>query len=257
MADDETPTPSGKTTAKEIAKVVRAEIQRDYRPGQQLPSANDIGRRFSVTMQTAQAMYAILKKEGLVSAIPRKGFYVRIPPTVRRLARNRLAKESRHRGRGWFLGDAAVSGFIPTIHVTITREPADQRTADALDIDAGVEVVVRHRVMSADGVPVQVATSRFPAALAGGTRVEEVDTGKTGVWGVLADLGHEVVTPALEHVRTRMPTPDERKLLQLDEGVPVLDVTRVAYDADGMPLEINDMVLAGDRHELVYEINLD
>lgn len=244
-------------TAKKIAKVVRAEIRRDYRPGQQLPSANDIGRRFGVTMQTAQAMYALLKNEGLVSAIPRKGFYVRIPPTVRRLARNRLSNESRRRGQGWFLGDAAASGFTPAVEVTISREPADQRTADALNLDAGAEVVVRHRVMSADGVPVQLATSRFPAALVSGTRVEEIDTGSSGVWGVLAELGHEVVTPALEHVRTRMPTPDERKLLQLDEGVPVLDVTRVAYDAEDTPLEINDMVLAGDRHELTYEINVD
>ncbi len=245
-------------TARKIAETLRTEIKRgDFRPGQRLPSASEIAERFGVTMQTAQSMYTLLKGEGIVSAVARKGFYVRVPQIVKRLARNRLSRAARYQGRGWFLGDAEASGFAPTVDVTVSRAPADQRTADALGIDAGAEVVVRHRVYSADGVPVQVATSRFPASLVGGTRVEQVDTGKAGVWAVLAELGHEVVTPAVEIVRTRMPAPSERELLQLADGVPVLDVTRVAYDAEGVALEINDMLLAGDRYELAYEINVD
>lgn len=245
-------------TARKIAEIVRAEIKcGDYRPGQRLPSASEVGERFGVTMQTAQSMYSLLKGEGIVSTVPRKGFYVRVQPSVQRLARNRLSKEARRQGRGWFLGDAEASGFAATVVVTISREPADQRTADALNIESGAEVVVRHRVMSADEVPVQIAVSRFPAALVAGTRVEQVDTGKGGVWAVLAELGHEVATPAVELVSTRMPVPEERELLQLADGVPVLDVTRVAYDGAGLPLEINDMLLAGDRYVLSYEINVD
>jgi GntR family transcriptional regulator len=245
-------------TAKKIAEVLRAEIKRgDFNPGQRLPSASDVAERFGVTMQTAQSMYSLLKGEGIVTAVPRKGFYVRVRPAVQRLARNRLSKEARHQNRGWFLGDASTSGFTATVDVTISRVGADVRTADALNIEPGTEVVVRHRVMSADGVPVQIATSRFPASLAGGTRIEQADTGTGGVWAVLAELGHEVATPAVELVSTRMPDPEERELLQLADGVPVLDVTRVAYDAAGLPLEINDMVLAGDRYELAYEINID
>jgi GntR family transcriptional regulator len=48
-----------------------------------------------------------------------------------------------------------------------------------------------------------------------------------------------------------MPTPEEQQLLQLDTGQPVLTVTRVAH-AD-IPVEVNDMILAGDRYELSYE----
>lgn len=40
---------------------------------------------------------------------------------------------------------------------------------------------------------------------------------------------------------------------KLGEGVPVVTVTRVAYSEDGTPVEMNDMVLAGDRYELSYE----
>ena len=38
---------------------------------------------------------------------------------------------------------------------------------------------------------------------------------------------------------------------------PVLTITRVAYDIKGVPLEINDMVLSGERYELVYELPAD
>jgi len=256
-ADEDRP-PAGKTTARKIANQLRAAIRRgDFKPGHRLPSTSDLVAEHGVSPQTVQNAYDELKADGLVDSLPRKGFYVRRPVTVRRLARNRLSKGARDRGRGWFLGDAEASGFTPSVEVGIYRQPADQRTADALNIDSGTEVVVRHRIYSADGVPVQVATSRFPASLVGGTRVEQVDTGNTGVWGVLAALGHEVATPAREYVRTRMPTPDERELLQLADGVPVLDVTRVAYDANRIPLEINDMLLAGDRYELAYDINVD
>ncbi|MGQ0716655.1 MAG: UTRA domain-containing protein [Pseudonocardiales bacterium] len=45
--------------------------------------------------------------------------------------------------------------------------------------------------------------------------------------------------------------------LQLNRGSPVLAVTRTAYDPNGTPVETNDMVLAGDRYELIYELPAD
>ena len=48
---------------------------------------------------------------------------------------------------------------------------------------------------------------------------------------------------------TLEPAPDA-----LDPGSSVLAVTRTAYDTDGTPVETNDMVLAGERYELVYEL---
>lgn len=248
-----------KVTWRQIRDDLRADItNRVYGPGQQLPSASTLMANYGVARQTVQNAFDALGVEGLVTTRPGAGVFVRVPPTVNRLARNRLARQARNRGRGFFLGDAqAANGFTPTVDVTISRAEADQRTADALDLEPGAEVVVRHRLMSADGVPVQIATSRFPAALVAGTAVEQPNPGTTGVWGVLETLGHAVATPAVETVSTRMPTPEERELLRLADGVPVMCITRVAYDAAGLPLEINDMVLAGDRYVLSYDINVD
>jgi GntR family transcriptional regulator len=50
----------------------------------------------------------------------------------------------------------------------------------------------------------------------------------------LEEAGH-VIASFVEHVGARMPTPDEVTTLQLDEGTPVITVTRVAYGPAGHP----------------------
>ncbi len=106
--------------------------------------------------------------------------------------------------------------------------------------------------MRADGLVVQLAVSRLPRELTRGTAIEQVDTGPGGTYARLEEAGHRLAS-FTEHVGARMPTPDEASLLQLAEGVPVVTVTRVAYREDGVPAEMNDMVLAADRYQLSYE----
>jgi GntR family transcriptional regulator len=244
-------------THRKIAAELREEILRgDYKPGHQLPSITTLMAKHGVSRQTVSQAYDMLKREGLVEARRGAGAFVKHRPTVRRLTRNRLSGAARRAGRGWFLSDADVSGFTPTVVVELRREAADQRSAAALDIDEGAEVVVRDRVMSADDVPVQLAVSRYPADIAAGSRLEDENPGRGGSWAVLEELGF-AVEQAVEFVRTRPPSVTEVDLLRLAEGTPVLQVTRVAYDGGGRPVEVNDMVLAGDRYELAYEISVD
>lgn len=117
-------------------------------------------------------------------------------------------------------------------------------------------MLVRDRLMKADGQPVQLAVSRLPRNLTRGTAIGHKDPGPGGIYARLEESG-----VALDHftetVTTRMPTRDEASLLQLAEGVRVLAVRRIAYDTTGRAVEVNDMVLAGDRYELSYEIPAD
>jgi GntR family transcriptional regulator len=43
----------------------------------------------------------------------------------------------------------------------------------------------------------------------------------------------------------------------LAAGAPVLCVTRIAFDQAGTAVELNDLVLSGERHQLVYELPAD
>ena len=50
-----------------------------------------------------------------------------------------------------------------------------------------------------------------------------------------------------------MPTHEEAVELQLPPGVPVVHVPRAVFDSDDLPVEVQDSVVAADRHEFRYE----
>lgn len=239
---------------RRIAADLRAAIERgDYQPGHQLPSGSALMKQYGVARQTVQNVFDALRAEGLVTTRPGAGVFVRAKPAVTRLTRNRLSRQARQGGKGAFLGDAAASGFTPSAAVTVRTEPASERVADALGLAPGEEVLVRERVLSADGDPVQLATSRLPRTITAGTRIETEDTGPGGSYARLEEAGY-VLHHFTEHVSTRPASSAEAETLRLAPGSPVLCVCRIAFDTAGAPLEINDMILAGDRYELVYEI---
>jgi len=49
-----------------------------------------------------------------------------------------------------------------------------------------------------------------------------------------------------------MPTPEERRQLQLSSGMPVLVVTRVAHDPNGRAVEVSMSVKSSSRFVLEY-----
>ena len=51
-----------------------------------------------------------------------------------------------------------------------------------------------------------------------------------------------------------MPTPEERRLLNLPPGVPVFRLIRTAYDVENRPVEVCDTVMAANAYQLSYEL---
>ena len=243
---------SGVPAYRQVADDLRHRITSgEYGQGHQLPSERELVETYEVSRPTIRDAIAVLRSEGVLSIEHGRGVFVKPPAIVHRLARNRLSRAARERDEGAFLGDAAQEGFTPSSSVKIRFEPADERTASYLDIPEGTEVTVRDRIMRADGLPVQLAVSRLPREITQGTAIEHVETGAGGAYARLEEAGH-TLTSFAEYVRARMPVSEERSVLQLDPGVPVLTVTRVAFSGD-RPVEMNDITMSADRYELAYE----
>ncbi len=243
---------SGVPVYRQVADDIRARIDSgEYPAGDALPSETVLMTEYDISRPTLRDAIKLLRGEGRLIVEHGRGMFVRAPGTVRRLARNRLSKMARDANRGAFLGDSAAAGFTPTSTTTVRFDSADDRAAALLAIEPGAEITVRDRVMKADGKTVQLAVSRLSREITRDTPVEQVDTGNGGVYARLEEAGH-ALDRFEETVGTRMPSPAERSQLGLADGVPVLTITRIAFTAAG-PIEINDMVLAGDSYQLVYE----
>ncbi|WP_086781373.1 GntR family transcriptional regulator [Crossiella equi] len=248
---------SGVPAYRQVASALRHKIDAgEYAPGSRLPSERELIDDFGVSRITIREAIGLLRVEGLVVAEHGKGVFVRPPQHVQRLSRSRLTRAAREENKGFFLGDAAANNFTPSVTVKITTEPASEEHAAVLGVEAGTELLVRERVMRANGLAIQLATSRLPRSITQGTQIEQVETGPGGSYARLEEAGHRLGYFE-ETVRTRMPTQEEASVLQLLAGTPVLVVRRVAYDEDGRAVEVNDMVMSGDRYELSYEIPAD
>jgi DNA-binding GntR family transcriptional regulator len=103
--------------------------------------------------------------------------------------------------------------------------------------------------------PVQdSANRRLPAAIAPGTPIARPETGPGGIYARLADLGR---APARfrEDIRSRMPLPAEADRLQIAAGTPIVEICRVALDADGIPVEVNEMTADSSAYVFRYEFD--
>ncbi|GAA1415560.1 hypothetical protein GCM10009601_05450 [Streptomyces thermospinosisporus] len=53
-----------------------------------------------------------------------------------------------------------------------------------------------------------------------------------------------------------MPSAEEREILRLEEDHPVLRLSRVTFDSDDRPFQVDIMVMPAHRQRLHYEIQI-
>jgi GntR family transcriptional regulator len=248
---------SDRPVYRQIADQLRNAITRgEFTPGAKLPSERVLMDRYQTSRVTVRQAIAVLGAEGLIDVEHGRGVFVRSRPPLRRLGRERLGRREREAGKGAFLSDAMAAGREASAEVEVARGVAPPEVAERLHLSQGDQVLIRRRRMLADGKPVQLATSYLPLQLVEGTQIEQADTGTGGTYARLEELGHRLGR-FQEDLSARMPLPDEARALRLGAGVPVIRVVRTAFDEQGAPVEVNEMVLAADRYELTYMLPAD
>jgi GntR family transcriptional regulator len=248
---------SDRPVYRQIADQLRNAITRgEFTPGAKLPSERVLMDRYQTSRVTVRQAIAVLGAEGLIDVEHGRGVFVRSRPPLRRLGRERLGRREREAGKGAFLSDAMAAGREASAEVEVARGVAPPEVAERLHLSQGDQVLIRRRRMLADGQPVQLATSYLPLQLVEDTQIEQADTGTGGTYARLEELGHRLGR-FQEDLSARMPLPDEARSLRLGAGVPVIRVVRTAFDEQGAPVEVNEMVLAADRYELTYILPAD
>ncbi|KAA2266201.1 GntR family transcriptional regulator [Solihabitans fulvus] len=240
---------------RQIADILREHIrQGQLPPGEQLPSEAELIEYYGVARMTVREAIRELRGEGLVVAMHGKGVFVRSAPPVRRLASDRFARRHRKEGKAAFLAEAETAGHTPSVdQIRVTNEMVSPEVAERLKITRRDRVIVRSRRYLADGQPVEVATSYIPEKIAKGTPIAEVDTGPGGIYARIEDAGHQLAH-FTEEVSARMPTPEERKVLDIGAGIPVMTLVRTAYDTDDVPVEVCDTVKVARAYVLEYDV---
>lgn len=241
-----------------IVDELRAEILGGQRPpGSRVPSENELAARYRTSRPTVRRALALLKAEGLLSSEQGRGAFVRPKPHVRLLVTGASYRKHRALGLPGFNAQALEQGQRPEQRIqSVTTVGASAEVAMRLDVDEGAPVVVRRRVFLLEGEPAALCDSYYPAEMARGTAIEQPGRIRGGAYAVIEDADGPIrrqIARSVDDLVARMPTHEEAVELRLPPGVPVVRVLRTVYDADGRPVEVQDSVVAADRHEFRYE----
>lgn len=258
--------PKWRRLADELALRIR---NGEWAEGQALPQIRELTMQGAGSITTVQAAYRALETEGLVRTARGHGTYVRRlrQPIVRapqdryqwEKDRVRLPEQERH-------GDS-----IPEHETGMTRPQIDFDSQYKV-VEAPPEIARRfgvpettrmlHRRYSpsskSDGAALSVIDSwvvyeviaRNPALLDSGT-----EPWPGGSMHQFFTVGVEIAE-ITDQISARPPTTQEAELLDLDPGTAVVVVKKSAFGTTGELVEFSDIVLPGDRYELLYRIPL-
>lgn len=252
-----------------IAAGLRAKIENGKYPlGSKLPSVSELQAAEGIAFQTARDVFRSLERDGLIVTRQGKGSFV--TPFIGKITRDgtsRYQPAARSEGgaRGAFEAELNRLGLIykrtPT-EIGRTRPPRD--VADAFDLHHSAKAIYRKRAMRAghdaatgdEGFVIQLATSWFPIDVAGGTPIEQEDTGPGGSKNRLADLGF-AQRRIRESIEVRFPTSEEAEALSIPEDRQVYELVHRASTAEDRVVEVAMHVMPANIWKFSYTWELD
>jgi GntR family transcriptional regulator len=224
-------------------------IMGELAPGALVPSETQIRDEFQVTRVTAARALEMLRTEGLIYTVPRRGSIVRKQLPVRTIS------AGRYRNSALSAGPPVLERVTQSAHV----EDAMPDVARQLGIPEGAAVVRRRYILHAFGAPQQITDSYVPLAAVAGSPLADLDAElepePAGIVDQFAALGVRV-TDIEETVWARIPTEDEVQTLRTSPEMPVLRITRRMLAGDKPVEAAVDIVIPADQVEVRYRIRL-
>lgn len=214
----------------------------NLKPGQLIPSEQEIASRLGVSRMTARQAVKSLCDAGV--AYSRRGLGTFVSAAKQEKTSNELLS---------FTQEMKARGSRPAARVlSFERTVADREAAQALHQTAGEKALRLVRVRLADSLPMGVETSFLPAGLFPGL-LDEFDP-RNSLYQTLAKRYGVRMAAADEIVEAGLADAESARLLQISKGSPVFLLTRVSYTESGQPVEYVRSIYRGDRWKLVSRL---
>src|SRR5574341_393174 len=170
-------------------------------------------------------------------------------PAPRVLVQRALPTEPAIRGsKSLFLMEAERQGLQAGRRMLyVGPEPATEHVAACLHVQPGEETIARRKLMTANEIPVRIATSYFRSDLFADTRIAEPEFVNPTLQGAIEALGYRF-GHAEENLTARPPTRFEAETLELAPGEWIVQVVRASYSTEDTPIHTLETICAATRH---------
>ena len=207
----------------QAAQALEAAIEDGRLPrGSKLGGEVELATRLGISRPTMRAAMRQLVDKGLL--LRRRGIGTIVAP---RPVRRAVALTSLY-------DDLKEAGREPrTRLLSLERVPCPPDVAEHLALEPNAPVISFDRLRVAGDDPIALMHNVVPDGL---VEIRDEDLGRTGLYEVLRSAG---LAPnfATQRVGARKAGAEEAEMLEMEPGDPVLTVNRIAYDANGRPVE--------------------
>ena len=226
--------------AQVVGEIKRRIKSGEYQPGTLLPSEHQLVEQFGVSRPTIVKSLSALRQDGWIDTQQGRGSFVRGRPALADAERSRPGDDVVELAETELAGELVQAGVkLAPLHVT-----------NLLGLEPGAKAFLRQRVLTDDGEPVELASVWLRLDLAAGTDLSSADLLTQSVRVHLYERKRVRFDHAVERITARHPTSEEATLLHVAADAPVLGVIVAVYDAAKTPLQVVDLVMPGERHEL-------
>ena len=235
---------TGMALWRQIEEILAGEIRAGtFKPGGRFPTEAEIAERFQVHRHTARHTVAAMVQRGLLRIERGVGIYVEdvvidYPIAKRTRFSANLMRQKREPGHELL----SASEIVP---------PAD--VAAALKLPRRGTTVVLETTGAADGRPINVSTTYFPAQRFPG--LAELYRREMSVTKVMKHFGVDDYTRLESRVSAELPSAEDARRLKLPRSRPLLVVQSIDVDTQGQPISFNHVRFAGDRVHWTFDFS--
>jgi len=217
-----------------------------------LPGEKDLALEYDASRSTIRLALQVLVNQGLLETRHGLGTFVldRPAPWVVPLDQEENWRAGEH-AEVAFKPAGAADGAQTTARFQAETVRAPTEVAKHLGIAEGDDVILRRSRQHIDGKPWCLVVAYYPMDIARGTELEAARRLSSGSSQVLADLHHEVVRHT-DSITARMPDPIELSFFRSSGVVPVIIVSRTAYD-QRRPIRLTRYIFRADQVELMHQ----
>lgn len=215
----------------------------EYQVGEQIPTENELCKKFDVSRTTVRTALNQLKMEGYLNRKQGKGTYVADPKVSQTLSHT-LKRYS---------DQVATQGKKAKISlVSLSVVPATDLVLKSLDVEPNDPIQRIERIRTANGEPTQYEIAFIPWSVAPGITKEHAES---SLYGSLKDDFNVHIANTKELVEITLTDERIHEHLDYEIGLPCFYLETIAEDENGKRIEYSRSYFRGDKTTFLIERN--
>ncbi|OLS35425.1 GntR family transcriptional regulator [Bacillus sp. MRMR6] len=224
---------------KQLTDIFRKDIEEGkFKKGEKIPTEVELSKLYNVSRVTVRNALEELAKENLLIRKQGKGTFV----NTKKLSRGIHGLQS-------FSDMCREIGCKPGAKVIkCIIEDANHKDIEVLQLEPGSKIIVIERIRYADDVPVALEVSRLPERF---TFLLNEDLNDTSMFSILSEKYGIVFMDTRKTIELVFATYEMSRYLNLSQGYPLLSISAVSTDKEGVPSHRSMQFIVGDKFQFI------